>query len=141
MNKEEILRVVPHRPPMLFIDDILSVEYKKSVRGVKNVSESEPWAQGHFPGDPVFPGALMLETMAQIGCFLYYHGPETAPILAHLAKADDLKWTKKVVPGNTVVVEGVLLEEFDKLSKVKVTAKVGTEIVAKGTLTYFFVER
>ena len=141
MNKEEILRVMPHRPPMLFVDDILDVVYKEKVRGIKKVSESELWVKGHFPGDPVFPGALMLETMAQIGCFLYYHGPESAPIRAHIAKIEEVKFIKNVRPGDTITVEGTLVEEFDKFSKIKVTAKVGEEIAAKGVVTYYFIER
>ena len=83
----------------------------------------------------------MLETMAQIGCFLYYHGPESAPIRAHIAKIEEIKFTKNVRPGDTIVVEGVLLEEFDKFAKIKVTAKVDEETAAKGVVTYYFIER
>ena len=140
MNKEEILRVVPHRAPMLFIDDIEEVVYKKYVRGVKIVSGDEPWAEGHFPGRPVFPGALMIETMAQIGCFLYYHGPTTGVIHAYLSKVDDVKLLKTVLPGDKITVEGTLIEEFGNFSKIKCIAKRENELVAKGYITYFFPE-
>lgn len=141
MNKEEILRVIPHRYPMLFVDDIEEVVYKERVRGVKKITASEPWAEGHFPGNPVFPGALTLETMSQIGCFVFYHGPDTPTIHARIAKIEEVKFIKAVLPGDTLVVEGTLVEEFDKFAKIKVTAKVGEEIAAKGVVTYYFIER
>ena len=140
MNKEEILRVIPHRPPMLFVDDIEEVVYKERVRGVKVVSADEPWAQGHFPGDPVFPGTLMTETMAQIGCFLYYHGSDTGVIRAYLSKLEDIKLLKTVRPGDRIVVEGSLVQEFGDFSKIKCAATVNGEVVAKGFVTYFFPE-
>lgn len=142
MDKKEIYNSLPHRYPMLFVDDILEVKYGKYVKGIKNVSMNEPWVQGHFPDEPVFPGVLTIETMAQICGFIYYTESAEAMFLkAYLSKVEEVKFIKKIYPGDKIVVEGFVLLEFNKFTKVKCIAKVDGKIVAKAIITYYFNER
>ncbi len=140
MDRQDILNTILQREPFLFVDDILSVDYGKSVEGVKEVKADEPWAKGHFPGEPVFPGVLMLETMAQIGCFLYYKGKDTGKVKAILSKIEDAKFLKKVVPGDRIVVKGNLIESIGQFSKIKCVATANGEVAAKATVTYYIEE-
>lgn len=141
MTKQEIYSTLPHRYPMLFVDDILEVDYGKNVKGVKNVSMNEPWTQGHFPDDPVFPGVLTIETMAQIGGFIYYTKEDNKSLKAYLSKVEEVKFLGKVVPGDQLVVEGKMITEFGNFAKVRCIAKVNSKVVAKGLITYYFEER
>ena len=138
MTKQEIYSTLPHRYPMLFVDDILEVDYGKYVKGIKNVSMNEPWIQGHFPDDPVFPGILTIETMAQIGGFIYYTKDDNKSLKAYLSKVEEVKFLDKVVPGDQLVVEGEMITEFGKFAKVRCKAKVNNKVVAKGFVTYYF---
>lgn len=140
MKTEEIYNTLPHRYPMLFVDDIYEVIYGKSVRGVKNVTMNEPWVQGHFPDEPVFPGVLIIETMAQIGGFMFYSDDEKVNLKAYLSKIDEVKFLRKVVPGNQLIVEASFLERFGRFVKVKCSAVVEGKVAAKAIVTYFFNE-
>lgn len=142
MDKKEIYSTLPHRYPMLFVDDILEVDYGKYVKGIKNVSINEPWVQGHFPDEPVFPGVLTIETMAQICGFIYYTVDDTNMSLkAYLSKVEEVKFLRKILPGDQIVVEGEILAEFGKFSKVRCTAKVNNKVASKAIVTYYFSER
>jgi 3-hydroxyacyl-[acyl-carrier-protein] dehydratase len=139
MDKQIILKLLPHRYPFLFVDDILEVEYKKRVIGIKNISMNEPWTQGHFENDPIFPGVLIIETMAQIGGFVFYNEKNTQNSLAaYLSRVDKAKFLKKVVPGQTIFVEGIYESSISNLARVKVNARVDGKKVAEAVVTYYF---
>jgi 3-hydroxyacyl-[acyl-carrier-protein] dehydratase len=72
LESKEIEQALPHRPPFLMVDGILDIVPNQSVVGYKEVREDEPWFKGHFPGEPLFPGVLIIETMAQIGGFCFW---------------------------------------------------------------------
>ncbi len=138
MDKRIIYDTLPHRYPMLFVDDIYETEFGRYVRGVKNVSCNEPWVTGHFPDSPVFPGVLIIETMAQIGGFLFYSREREASLKAYLSRVDEVKFLQKVFPGDQIIVEAVLVEKFSRYVKAKCTAGVNGKTVAKAVITYFF---
>lgn len=138
MDREVILNILPHRYPFLFVDDIFEVEYKKRVVGIKNVSFNEPWVLGHFPEEPVFPGVLLIETMAQIGGFIFYDEEKKEKFMSYLSKVDNAKFIGKVTPGHTVVVEARLENLFGNFAKVNAVAKVNNKKVAEAKITYFF---
>ena len=140
MTPEEIYKTLPHRFPMLFVDDIYEVDYGKYVKGIKNVSMNEPWVQGHFPDEPVFPGALIIESMAQIGGFMFYSDDEHISLKAYLTKVDEVKFIDKVIPGDQLVVEANIIEKFGKFVKAKCCGKVKGRTVAKAVVTYYFNE-
>lgn len=138
MKKENILKALPHRYPFLFVDDIVEVELNEKVIGIKNVSFNEPWAMGHFPNEPLFPGVLLVETMAQIGGFIFYDENSNSNLSAYLSRIENAKFIRKVEPGQTVVVEGECLTTFSNMAKVKCIARVNDKKVAEAVITYFF---
>lgn len=137
----QIEEVLPHREPFLFVDEIDKVEYMKFASGKKTVRSDELWIPGHFPGNPVFPGVLILETMAQIGGFVFCGEDHSGkPKFAYLSKVNNLKLKRKVVPGDTLCVEVTLMENFLNYSLVKAFAKVGEKKVAEAEIVYTFLE-
>lgn len=139
MEDVNILKALPHRFPFLMVDKILEINTDESVVGVKNISMNEPWVQGHFPGEPIFPGALIIEAMAQVSGFIFYRdGIEENSLKGYLCKVDKVKFISKVVPGDSLVVEGRCLSKMGNFAKVKCAAKVNGKVVASGELSYAF---
>lgn len=134
---EEIMHVLQHRNPFLLIDRVKEYEFGKYVIGVKNVSVNEPWAAGHFPEHPVYPGALIIESSAQTGGFLFYNPKETDRKKGGmLASVDSFKFIKAVYPGDQLVIRTELISHFGKFVKVKVAVTVDDKRTAEGELTY-----
>jgi len=131
----EILQRLPHSFPFRMIDRILEIEPGKRAVALKNVSIDEPYFQGHFPKEPVMPGILILEALAQTGGIAFHSSfekeEETIPFLAAV---DRFRLNKRVVPGDQIIMEAEIQHIFSNLAKVKVRAKVGEEIVAEGML-------
>jgi 3-hydroxyacyl-[acyl-carrier-protein] dehydratase len=116
------------------IDRILNVEKGKRAIALKNVSIDEPYFLGHFPKEPMMPGVLILEAMAQTGGLafesFFEKGGEGIPVLASI---EEFRLKKRVLPGDQLIIEAEVLHIFSNLAKVKVLAKVEEEIVAEGT--------
>lgn len=130
---------LPQKYPFVMIDRIISISHKEKSVTLKNVTSDEFWVPGHFPGNPVFPGALMVEAMAQSGGLIFAE-QETGKKGGMIAAINDVKFLKKVVPGDTLIIESEKIARFGKLAKVKSEIKVNDEIVAKGTISYVFDE-
>jgi len=134
-NSEKALGRLPHAFPFRMIDRILEVEPGKKAVGLKNVSVDDPFLQGHFPNDPVMPGVLIAEALAQTGGLAFHSidgngsGQEEMPFLAAI---DQFRLIRKVTPGDQIVLEAEVLRVFSHLAKVKVRALVGEETVAEG---------
>jgi 3-hydroxyacyl-[acyl-carrier-protein] dehydratase len=135
MDFDEVLKNLPHAFPFRMIDRILVIEKGRKAIALKNVSLDEPHFLGHFHNDPVMPGILILEAMAQTGGLAFQSsfekGEEGIPVLARI---EEFRLKSKVIPGDQLLIEAEILHTFSHLAKVKVQVRVGEEIVAKGTL-------
>ncbi len=103
---EAVKAVLPHRDPFLLIDGIESIdEENKTITGVKDITENEFWVKGHFPQEPVMPGVLICETIAQAGAFYILNEEEYKGKIAYFARMDKVRFKNKVVPGDTLKLE------------------------------------
>lgn len=135
MNKDDILRNLPHSFPFRMIDRILEIEPGKRAVALKNVSIDEPCFQGHFPRRPLMPAILILEALAQTGGMAFHSSFEKeGGGVPFLARIDEFRVRKEVSPGDQVILEAEIEHIFSNLAKVKVRARVDEEIVAEGML-------
>ena len=138
MDVEAIMKLLPHRPPILMVDRVLKIEPGKIV-GVKNVAMNEPFFQGHFPGHPIMPGVLQLEAIAQVAGLLMMKHAETGRQMAYFMAADNVKWRKPVVPGDTLIIEADLVKARGKICKAKGVCKVNGEVVSEADVTFMLL--
>ena len=135
MTVEQIMKLLPHRPPFLLVDRILKIDGNKII-GLKNVTMNEQYFLGHFPGHPIMPGVLQLEAMAQVAGIMLLLRIESANQVAYFMSAEDVKWRKPVVPGDTLIIEVELTKARGKIGKAKGVCKVGGEIVSEAEVTF-----
>jgi UDP-3-O-[3-hydroxymyristoyl] N-acetylglucosamine deacetylase/3-hydroxyacyl-[acyl-carrier-protein] dehydratase len=138
MGIEQIMKLLPHRFPFLMVDRILKMAAGKIV-GVKNVSVNEPFFQGHFPGHPIMPGVLQLEAIAQVGGLMMMKHAETGRQMAYFMSAENVKWRKPVVPGDTLLIEVELMKARGKICKAKGVCKVGGDVVSEAEVTFMLM--
>jgi len=136
LNIEQIKKTLPHRPPFLLVDKIISIT-ERTVIGVKNVTMNEPFFIGHFPLQSVMPGVLIVEAMAQVGGLLVLGTvPDPENYLAYFLKMDKVKFRKMVVPGDTLVMRLELVGEIRRgISTMMAQAYVGETLVSEAELT------
>ena len=132
---EAILSVLPHRYPFLLIDRILENDPGNSITALKNVTMNEPWVQGHFPGEPIFPGVLLLEAMAQAGAFLIKDVFEEKVRIFMITGFDNVKLRKPVIPGDQLIITVTKLKTRGLIFKGKAIAMVNDVKVAEAELT------
>ncbi len=135
LDIQGVLNIAPHRYPFLMVDKVLHRDATKAV-GIKNVTFNEPCFTGHFPERPIFPGVLMLESLAQLGGVLVLGREENIGKLALFTAADEVKWRRQVVPGDQIRLEVELLKEKRGLCIVKGQATVDGELACEATVKF-----
>jgi len=131
LDIEKILKLLPHRYPFLLVDRVLSIE-EKSLVAVKNVTYNEPFFQGHFPGQKVMPGVLIVESLAQTGAILLYNSlPEPEKVLVFMSALNNAKFRKPVVPGDQLRLEVEMLRLKKRFCHMAGKALVDGEVVAE----------
>jgi len=137
-----IQKILPHRYPFLMVDAILEMERLKRIVGVKNVSINESYFQGHFPGQPIMPGVLIIESMAQTGgLLLLQEVPDREKKLLYFVAVDGARFRRPVVPGDQLRVEMKVLSWRGDFCKLEGKAMVDGQLAAEATLMCKMVDR
>lgn len=137
-----IQKILPHRYPFLMVDAIIEMERFKRIVGVKSVSINESFFQGHFPGQPIFPGVLIIEAMAQTGgLLLLQEVPDREGKLLYFVAVDDARFRRPVVPGDQLRLEVTVLSWRGTFCKLRGMASVNGELAAEATLMCKMVDR
>lgn len=132
---KEIQEMLLHRYPILLVDRILEFEAGKRIAGLKNFTVNESYFQGHFPGHPVVPGTVLIESMAQVGCILLARSePALSGRLPYLVGLDQVRFRRPVVPGDQVIHTVETLRRKKNLCKVRGVARVDEKIVMEAVL-------
>jgi 3-hydroxyacyl-[acyl-carrier-protein] dehydratase len=137
MDIGEIRKYLPHRYPFLLVDRVVELTPGESIVAYKNLSINEPFFDGHFPGNPIFPGVLLLEAMAQAAGILGFKSKGKTPedgSLYYFAAADELRFKRPCVPGDRVMLRATLLAERRGIARFAVSADVDGELAASATI-------
>ena len=141
LGPAEIRRLIPHRYPFLLVDRIDELEPGVRVVGIKNVTQNEPFFQGHFPDFPVMPGVLIIEALAQVGAVGVMAGGEHQDKLALFAGIDGVRFRRQVVPGDVLTMEVEIDRLKGRVGRGTGRAWVGYERVCEAQLMFAFAER
>ena len=133
---QEIMDIIPHRYPFLLIDTIEELEPGTRALGRKCVSVNEPFFQGHFPGNPVMPGVLIMEALAQVGAVAMLSQPDFQGRTAYFAGIDKARFRRKVVPGDVLLLETEIIKVKGPIGIGRAVAKVGDQVAAQAELTF-----
>lgn len=141
LDVREIMQILPHRYPFLLVDRIVELEPGARAVGIKNVTANEPQFTGHWPDNPVMPGVLIIEAMAQVGGVLLLTGLEDAEgKLAMFGGVDKARFRRPVVPGDQISFEVEMLRRKATIGKVRGVATVDGEVAAEAELMFALID-
>ncbi len=141
LTAKEIQEILPHRYPFLLIDKITEISSGEKAVGIKNVSINEPFFQGHFPGQPVMPGVLIVEALAQVGAVAILSKEEFKGQLVLFRGIDKFRFRHSVEPGDVLKLEVELLGMKGKVGRGKARAVVKDKVVASGEMVFVVADK
>lgn len=136
LSNQEIQAIIPHRYPFLLVDRIVELEDGVRAVGIKAVTVNEPFFQGHFPGNPIMPGVLIVEALAQVGAVVLLSKPENRGKIALFAGIDGFRFRKQVSPGDVLRLEVELTRMRGPVGKGACRATVDGAVVADGEMMF-----
>ncbi len=136
LNINDIMAIIPHRYPFLFVDKVVIVEEGIKGIGYKNVTMNEYFFQGHFPGMPVMPGVIIVETMAQVGAVILLSNEKFAGKTPYFAGINKVRFKRKVVPGDTIKMEVEIVKLRGSIGIGQGKAYVGDELACEGEFLF-----
>jgi len=140
MDMRRILRLMPHRYPMLLVDRVIEMDGDRRALGVKNVTMNEPFFEGHYPGTPVMPGVLIVEALAQLSGLLLSRSLEHTGKIPMLLSLDKVKLRRPVVPGDQLLLESENIRVKARTGHVKCRAYVGDQVAAEAEIKFMLVD-
>lgn len=140
LDIKQIQATLQHRYPFLLVDRILELEPGVRAVGIKNVTVNEEFFNGHFPGNPIMPGVLIMEHMAQVGGILLLSSTNNEGKLALFGGADKVRFRKQVLPGDQIVTEVTMLRSRGDIGRVKVVGKVDGKVAAEAEYIFVLVK-
>lgn len=136
LSSAEIMEILPHRPPFLLVDVITELDEGRRCVGLKCVSVGEPHFAGHFPNQPIMPGVLIIEALAQVGAVAILSMEGNEGKIPFFGGVDSFRFRKPVVPGDTIKLEVEIDKIRGPIGKGSARALVGGDVVADGKLTF-----
>ncbi len=136
LDINQIMEILPHRPPFLLVDKITGCEPGQWAEGIKNVTMNEPYFSGHFPGRPIMPGVLILEALAQTGAVAILSLPEFQGKIAVFGGVKNCRFKKQVVPGDVLELRCELTERRGPIGFGKAVARVDGKVACQADLTF-----
>ncbi len=136
LNTQEIMQIIPHRYPFLLVDKAEIHEDAQGATGYKNVTINEPFFQGHFPNQPVMPGVLILEALAQVGALAILSQEAYQGKVAFLGGINEAKFRKQVVPGDTLELTCRIIKQRGPVGVGEAIAKVDGKVAVRAVLTF-----
>ncbi len=136
LGTKEIMEIIPHRQPFLLLDTIEELEPGKRAVGKKCVTYNEPFFAGHFPGEPVMPGVLIVEALAQAGAVAILSNPEFQGKTAYFGAINNARFKQKVVPGDVLLLELEIIKQKGPVGVGKATATVNGKTAVIAELTF-----
>ncbi|MGI6204423.1 MAG: 3-hydroxyacyl-ACP dehydratase FabZ [Anaerovoracaceae bacterium] len=140
LDKEEIKKILPHREPFLLIDEVTELVPGEKVTAVKHVSEDEYYFKGHFPGHPVMPGVLIVESLAQAGAVAALSIPGNEGRIAFFSGINNAKFRRQVVPGDDLRLEVELTHLRSRAGKGSAKAYVGDDLACQCDISFMFAD-
>lgn len=138
----DVMRMIPHRYPMLLVDRVIDMVKGERATGIKNVTINEPYFQGHFPSRPVMPGVMVVESMAQTAGILVVHtlGPDAEGKLVYFMSIDEARFRKPIVPGDQVMVHVFKERSRGNVWRFRAEAKVDGQLSAEATFAAMILD-
>jgi UDP-3-O-[3-hydroxymyristoyl] N-acetylglucosamine deacetylase/3-hydroxyacyl-[acyl-carrier-protein] dehydratase len=141
LDIKEVMKILPHRYPMLMVDRIVDCLGDSKCTAIKNISINEPYFAGHFPGHPIMPGVLQLEAMAQVSSVLMLRKPENSGKIGYFMSADSVKWRRPVFPGDTLFIETEIVKMRGSIGQTRCRCLVNGEVVSEAELKFALMDR
>ena len=136
MDIREVLKSLPHRYPILMVDKVVECDDKERIVGVKNISFNEPFFLGHFPGDPIMPGVLQLEAMAQVGGILMNRLSKREKEIAYFLAVDNARFRRIVRPGDQLQIEVIFQRARLGMARMHGKTSVDGEVAAEADIMF-----